>query len=170
MLYRPPTADIERHALEIAAAFELKVGPFRAEIVPDATPAWHIVKTAPRHEDIAADHLEKRCVGLFLPRFAKGSILTLHNERIDLGDKLIFPGLVFVFVWDILRHWQRIKACPGVVTIMVDGAERPVVVPDEQLNKIQLLQFKLAISRSKRRKRYRSAEDRITLSTVSHWR
>ncbi len=53
---------------------------------------------------------------------------------------------------------------------MVDGAERPVVVPDEQLNKIQLLQFKLAISRSKRRKRYRSAEDRITLSTVSHWR
>ena len=94
--------------------------------------------------------------------------MLLRHELIDLSDRLIFPGKVFVFVWDILHHWQRVMACPGVSSIMCD-AERPVVVPDEQMNKIQLLQFKLAISRSKRRKRYASSADRITLTTVSRW-
>ena len=65
MLYRPPTAAIERHALEIAAEYQRKIGPFRAEIVPDATPAWHIVRTAPGRENNAAEHLERRCVGVF---------------------------------------------------------------------------------------------------------
>ena len=170
VLYRPPTAGIERHALDIAAEFERKVGPFRAEIVPDATPAWHIVRTTPGAEDKAARFLEARAIGVFLPRFVKGSQMMLHGERIDLSERLIFSCLVFVFVWDILRHWGRIKVCPGVQSIMCDVSDRPVVVPDDQLNRIQVLQYKLAISRSKRRKRYRSAEDRITLSTVSHWR
>ena len=76
---------------------------------------------------------------------------------------------MFVFVWDVLAHWSRITACPGVASIMCDVSDRPVVLRDEQLNAIQLLQFKLAIPRRKRRKRYRSAEDRLVISTVSHW-
>ena len=170
MLYRPPTAAIEQHALDVAAEFERKVGPFRAEIVANTTPHWHIVRTAPGREDTAAKHLERRCVGLFLPRFVRGSRLVSRNQLVDLSDKLIFPGLVFVFVWDILAHWRRIKACPGVVSIMVDGAERPIVLKDEQIGRIQILQYELAVSRSKRRKRYRSAEDRLVISTASHWR
>ena len=169
MLYKPSTTAIEQHALDVAAEFERKVGPFRAEIVPDATPAWYVIRTAPGRENTAAEHLERRCIGLFLPRFTKGSRLMSRNELIDLSDKLIFPGLVFVFVWDILVHWRRIKACPCVVSIMVDGSERPIVLKDEQIGRIQILQEELAISRSKRRKRYRSAEDRIVISTASHW-
>ena len=168
MLYRPPTDAIERHALEIAAEFDRKIGPFKAEIVPDATPAWHILRTAPGQEDKAARFLEARAFGVFLPRFVKGARLVLPREIVDLSDKLLFPGKLFVFVWDVLAHWRRITACPGVQSIMCDGSERPVVVPDMQMNRIQILQFELAVPRRKRRKRYRSAEDRLTISTISH--
>ena len=57
--------------------------------------------------------------------------MVLRHELIDLSDKLMFPGLVFVFVWDVLAHWRRIMACPGVQSIMVDGNEKPVIVPDD---------------------------------------
>ena len=156
MLYRPPTAEIERHALAVAAENERKIGPFRAEIVPDATPAWYIVRTAPGQEDKAARFLEARAIGVFLPRFVKGARMMLRTSSvIDLSDQLVFPGKVFVFVWDVLAHWRRITACPGVSGIMCDGAERPVVVPDAQMNRIQILQFELAITRTRRRrKRY----------------
>ena len=44
-------------------------------------------------------------------------------------------------------------------------------MPDAQINRIQILQYEFAISRSKRRrrKRYPAAADRLTLSTASHW-
>jgi hypothetical protein len=87
VFYRPSTAAIEQHALDIAAEFERKVGPFRAEIVPDATPAWYVIRTAPGRENTAAEHLERRCVGLFLPRFVKGSRLVSHNQPVDLNPK-----------------------------------------------------------------------------------
>jgi transcription antitermination factor NusG len=174
------TAAIERRALEVAATFDRKIGPFRAEIVPDATPAWYIVRTAPGRETVAADHLEKRCVGIFLPRFVHGARMQLRSvdpttgrqrvELIDLSDRLIFPAKVFVFVWDVLAHWRRITACPGVAGIMVDGNAKPIVLTDAQINRIQILQYELAIAPRKRRKRYRSAQDRLTLTTNSHWR
>jgi len=178
MLYRPPTAAIERHALDIAAEFDRKIGPFRAEIVPDATPAWYVLRTTPGQEDKAARFLEARAIGVFLPRFVAGSRMVLRttewgtgrqrHELIDLGEKLIFPAKVFVFVWGILQHWRRIMACPGVQAIMVDGAERPIVVPDVQMDRIQILQAELLAPKRKRRKRYPPAQHRITLTTKGY--
>ena len=170
MLYRPPTYEIERRALEVAAENERKIGPFRASIIPSATPAWYVVRTAPSQEDKTARFLEARAIGVFLPRFVKGARMVLRNERIDLSDRLVFPGKVFVFVWDVLAHWRRITACPGVSAIMVDGNERPLTLTDAQVGRIQILQYELAIPVRKRRKRYPAAADRITLSTASHWR
>ena len=92
-----------------------------------------------------------------------------RHEPIDLSERLIFPGKVFVYVWDVLAHWRRIMSYPGVQSIMCDGAERPIVVPDAQINRIQLLQVELSIPKPKRRKRYPPAEHRITISTASHW-
>jgi transcription antitermination factor NusG len=109
-------------------------------------------------------------VGVFLPRFVPGAILrTKTNQATDLSEKLLFPGLLFVFVWDILRHWRRIMSCPGVQSIMVDGSEKPVIVPDDEISHIQVLERVFAISKPKRRKRYASADDRIIISTVSYW-
>jgi len=113
--------------------------------------------------------LAHRGIGVFLPRFIAGSRLKLGNELIDLGDKLLFPGRVFVFVWDVLAHWRRIMACPGVQAIMVNGSEKPVVVPDAEINHIQVMQYVLAYARPKRRKRYASANDLITVSTRGYY-
>jgi transcription antitermination factor NusG len=162
-------AEIEARALAIAAEFDRKLSPYRAQIVPDTTPYWHIVKTAPGQENKAATFLEDRCIGIFLPKFVRGARLVTNHELINLSDKLLFPGLIFVFVWDILTHWRRIMACPGVQSIMVDGNEKPVIVPDSEINHIQVLQYVLGISKPKRRKRYASANDRIVISTASYW-
>ena len=104
---------IEARALEIAADLDRRIGPFRAEIIEHATPCWYIVRTAPGRENTAAEHLERRCVGIFPPRFVHGARMLLRSvdpttgrvriELIDLSDRLIFPGRVFVFVWDCWR-------------------------------------------------------------------
>ena len=161
-------AEIHARALEIAAEFDRKHGPYRAEIIPRETPCWHIVRTAPGQENKAADYLADRGFGVFLPKFVTGARLVLPHEVVDLSDKLIFPGRVFVFVWDVLAHWRRIMACPGVQTIMINGSEKPIVVPDTEINRIQVMQFVLAVARRKRRRRYSSADDRITITPADY--
>jgi transcription antitermination factor NusG len=161
-------AQIEARALEIAAALERRDGPYYAQTIEHVTPAWHIVRTTPGQESKATDYLADRGIGVFLPRFIAGSRLKLGNEFIDLGDKLLFPGRVFVFVWDVLAHWRRIMACPGVQAIMLNGSEKPVIVPDTEVDRIQVMQYVLAVARPKRRKRYTSVNDRITISTLGY--
>jgi transcription antitermination factor NusG len=158
-------AAIEARALEIAAALDRKDGPYYAQVIEDVVPRWHIVRTTPGQESKATGYLSDRGIGVFLPQFIAGSRLKLGNELIELGEKLIFPGRVFVFVWDVLAHWRRIMACPGVQSIMVNGSEKPVVVPDTEINRIQVMQYVLAYARPKRRKRYASANDRIRIFT-----
>ena len=163
--------QIKTRALEIAAELDRKSGPYYAD-VGEGQGCWHIVRTTPGAENKATDHLAHRGIGVFQPRFIAGSRMRMvrTHEVVDLSEKLLFPGRVFVFCWDILAHWRRIMACPGVHSIMCDGAERPVVVPDDTISRIQILQFELSIPRPKRRKRYASAEVRIVLSTKSYWR
>lgn len=173
MLARPePTeksidwAQIERRALEIAAVFEAKDGPYAAEILPECKPAWYMFRTVPGKENKAAKYLSARGFGVFVAKFDPGSILrakiSLDNGKsridlIDLSQKLIFPGRGFLFAWDILAHWRRVVGCPGVQRIVLDNACRPVIVPDTEVNRIQALQFSLTGQQSKRRrKRYRS--------------
>jgi transcription antitermination factor NusG len=160
-------AEIERRALAIAAELDRTAGPYRAEIL-DATPQWHIVRTAPGQENKATDFLSHRGIGVFLPKFVKGARLVLPHEVVDLSDKLLFPGRVFVFVWDVLAHWRRIMDCPGVQSIMVNGSEKPIVVPDVEMNRIQYLQFALAYRTRRRRKRYSSANDLITITSADY--
>jgi hypothetical protein len=163
-------AEIERRALEIAADLDRKSGPFSFEIVPDTTPTWHLVKTAPGQADKASRFLEARGAGVFLPKFVHGARLVMRHEVVDLSDRLLFSSLLFVFVWDILKHWRRVMACPGVQSIMVDGNENPVVVPWDQIYKLMARQYTQGISRPKRRKRrFTFADDHIRISNASHW-
>jgi transcription antitermination factor NusG len=177
---------LERRALDIQAVIEAKAGPYKAEIVEGVSPLWHLVTTFPNEEERAADHLVERGFGVFVPRFIHGTKLRVpipvekrdrfHREAwetFDLSEKLIFPGRILVFVWDVLAHWRRIKACPGVGAVMVDGSERPVVVPDSEIATIQIMQFRLSDPSKpktrRRQKREHDQDDRLTLSTKSYW-
>ena len=161
--------DIERRAIEIAADLDAKKrGPYYAEISSHQTPHWHILRIAPGAENKATDALADRGIGVFLPKFVTGARLVMPHEVVDLSDKLMFPGRVFVFVWDVLAHWRRIMACPGVHGIMCTGSERPIVVPDDHMRRIQYLQFVLAYRTKRRRKRYPAADDTIKISSADY--
>lgn len=154
MLSEETRDQIERRALEISAELEKKLGPYRAEIVPPtmdeagklkSTANWHVITTWAAYEEKAADFLADRSFGVFVPRFAEDAKLRRPGAKdIDLGNKLIFPGRILIFVWDVLAHWRRIKSCPGVASIMVNMHERPIVVTQEDVSRIQALQFSLS--------------------------
>lgn len=180
--------EIERRALEITAEIESKSGPFFAEIIPGVTPHWHLLTVHPNTEDRTADHLVERGLGVFVPRFQDGAKMRIPIpyekrpsfdrsafEEIDLSNRLIFPGRILIFVWSVLAHWRRIKSCSGVQGIMVDGKERPIIVPDEEISKIQIMQFSLTPQpkpkRDRHKARNRGGEEKctMTISTKSYW-
>jgi len=178
MLTNETREEIERRALEIAAIFDEKDGKRIAEIVPDTSGSWHMGRTQPGKEYKVADQLAERGFGAFVPRFDPGSMLPMHirhgrkttTEHVDVSRRMIFPGRVFIWVWDVMEHWRRLRSCPDLIAIVVDGADRPVLVPDQQINRIQSLQFSFVPKGKKRRKRYGSVADFVATESVrSFW-
>lgn len=110
--------------------------PFFAEPKPDASPQWHVVTTHPAAENTAAAHLAARRFGLYLPTFldTRPGHRTLRRP--------IFPGYVFLFVWDIRAHWDRIRSAPGVAGIVVDREEHAAVLPDAWVRMVQGYEIK----------------------------
>lgn len=104
--------------------------PTFAELVPDASPRWHLIETHPNQERTAAAHLVARRFGVFIPEIEEDVV---RRGRKYHQTRLMFTGYIFVFVWDIMRHSSRIKAIPGVARIMLSRMEtRPAVVVDGQ--------------------------------------
>jgi transcription antitermination factor NusG len=97
-----------------------RMGPYRAEVVPGATPSWVAVTVVAAHENIAAAHLSARGFGIYLPEIERTEIR--RGRRVDF-KRLMLPGYVFVHVWDLDRHTRRIRACPGVLDFMKFGDE-----------------------------------------------
>lgn len=83
----------------------------KAELIAGATPVWLVVTTAPNQERIAAAHMFARRFMICLPEVEV-------NDRGQKRVEFMFPGHLFVFVWDAAEHWDRIKACPGVSGIL----------------------------------------------------
>ena len=122
--------------VDYAGASELN-----AESVPGQVPRWHIVETHASHERIVAAHLVGRRFGAYLPEM---QYLPEVNKRGELrrGQKLprtrlLVVGYVFVFVWDIEKHWERIMGIPGVAQIMRNVERRPIVLPDAAIDRIR---------------------------------
>lgn len=177
-------AAIERRALEITAIIELRDGPFSAEIVPDCSPRWHLIETLTGQEEKAVEFLVDRHFGVFMPKFQDDAELILDGVNICGGRGLIFPGHIFVFVWDIERHWRRIRTCPGVLRVLMNRPEHPVIVSDSAIDFIQALQFgKSPAPRGKKKSRKakyqekylqpntaENGKDIISITTKSYWR
>lgn len=171
--------QIEHRALEITAILDAASGPYAAEIVPGCQPQWHALTTAPVAETRAAKHLVERGFGVYIPSFERSWISkgVVRRMRVPL-----FPGHVFLFVWDVLRHWRRIKSCAGVTSILAID-ERPVVLTDEAIDRMQAIESRAVelppVWRKRARRRRRgnegpSADESVegfvsTTSTKSYW-
>ncbi|QOG20442.1 transcription termination/antitermination NusG family protein [Bradyrhizobium sp. SEMIA] len=89
--------------------------PRNAEIVEGARPRWHLVEVyEPAQRDVQKVMIERR-FGIFVP---ESEVVEVRRGRKVTQRSLIFPGYIFVFVWDIDRHWSRIAEIPGVSQIM----------------------------------------------------
>lgn len=111
-----------------------------AEILPRATPQWHVLETHPNSERLAASHLIARRFGVFVPETEE--TIVRRGRKIDV-TRLMFRTYIFVFVWDIMAHQRRIQSVPGVSRIMyvetVRG-KRPVVISDVLIDQIRAVE------------------------------
>lgn len=171
--------DLAKAEAEIRRRDEQQ-GPFSAEIVPETEPLWHVLLTAPSHEAIATAHLVGRGFGAYLPTFSR-EIPARAGRAAHRVTRPLFPGYVFLFVWDIAKHWRRIVACPGISSVLMMDGVSPAVVPDEVIDQIQAVEFKelgKSLVRPRRRWRkkkqieeeYRASEHIVAIHTRSYWR
>src|SRR5690348_11148010 len=91
-------ADVARRAEREAMMVEEKQGSFAAEIVAGCAPSWHLIRTVPVRESLAASHLIGRRFGTYLPTFGRDDVLPVSG-KVKAG-KPLFPGYLFVFVWN----------------------------------------------------------------------
>jgi transcription antitermination factor NusG len=118
------------------------IDPRMAEIPKEGIAGcWHVIETMTNQEGIAAGHLVGRRFGIYVPE--------TEHTIIRRGRKLevrrpMFPGYVFVFVWDIAWHWLRLRSIPGVARIMTrtsdEGVPEPLAVPDYLIDRIRIVE------------------------------
>jgi transcription antitermination factor NusG len=107
----------------------------------------------------AAAHLVARGFGIYHPPFDKNvprcGARATHVER-----RSLLPGYLFLFVWDLNRHWRRVRACPGVIDLLLDGSGRPAIVAEEIIDYLQAKEFSESGFRNfkRNRRKRRSAQ------------
>lgn len=117
----------------MAAQYERRIGPREAEIVSGIEGKWLIVRVEGGREGTAAAHLVGRRFGVYLPQFPE--VLIIRGRKVERLRNL-FPGYLFVYVWDVSRHLRRIMAVPGVIEVMTRN-DQPVIVSDAKINEIR---------------------------------
>src|SRR2546427_6582480 len=73
---------------------------------------WYVARTKARKEDYAVQQLERRGVGVFMPRI-------LEWGRDEVAP--LFPGYLFVHI-ALLEHYYRVVWAPGVRSFVAFGA------------------------------------------------
>ncbi len=147
-------ADLSRRALAISATLDGRNARRNAEVYPGVTPHWHVVTVLPGQERTAADDLSERCFGVYLPESEHTEVR--RGRVVDLR-RLMLPGYVLVFVWDVDRHVNRIRACEGVRGMLLFN-DRVAIVPDVLVDRIRKAEnaerpLKVRIEVIQRRKR-----------------
>jgi transcription antitermination factor NusG len=125
--------------------------PRNAEIVAGKTPKWYLLEVhEPAQRDVEAE-LAKRRFGVFVPQ--EKQTVVERGRKFD-RIRLLFPGYIFVFVWDIDRHWSRITSIHGVSQVIVSqpsaaapaeaiwvsDRQCPIVIEDEMIDYLRALE------------------------------
>ena len=116
---------------------------FQAQLRPGFRSEWFIISTIPGQERIAAAHLIGRRFIVYVPEIECEP--TLEHNKIKAGKKLdhiesMYPGYIFVLIWDIEFHWHRLQDCPGVLNLIVTSSGTPAIVSTEMLNEIKSIE------------------------------
>ncbi|WP_296741412.1 transcription termination/antitermination protein NusG [Mesorhizobium sp.] len=145
--------------------------PRDAEIIPGVIPKWYVVKVYPGAERKVADELIARRFGIFIPESEK--TVVRRGRKVDRVE-LMFPGYIFVFVWDVLQHRSRIECVPGVTGLIYDDG-KPAVITDDKIDIIRAVENgerplvkETTNGKRGRRRRKRAAVD-MEIVSVKPW-
>lgn len=101
--------------------------PRAAQLVPGTEAKWYVLEIASR--DVEAE-LVKRMFGIYVPECQETTVK--RGRKVDRRYPL-FPGYVFVFVWDTAANWNKIADIHGVIASI--GS-----LSDEEIDQIRYLE------------------------------
>ncbi len=101
----------------------------------DMHPAWYVLHTRSRFEQVVFDGLDGKSLEAFFPK------ITVMSKRRDRRKKMrapLFPG--YIFVKSDLNPHERIEIVKilGVVRL-VGNKDGPISVPDEAIDSLQIM-------------------------------
>lgn len=101
----------------------------------DINPAWYVLHTRSRFEQVVFEGLERKSLEAFLPR------MTVMSKRRDRRLKIrvpLFPG--YVFVKSALNPHERLEIVKTVgVVRLVGNRDGPVPVEDEAIDSLRIM-------------------------------
>lgn len=97
-----------------------------------AAPAnWYALYTAPRHEKLVVDQINRQGFECFLPLYR--SVRRWKDRRKELA-MVLFPG--YVFVQMALQNRLRVLQLPGVVRLVSFNGQ-PAALPDLEIDSLR---------------------------------
>jgi len=98
-------------------------------------PAWYVLHTRSRFEQVVFDGLGKKSLESFLPKM---SVLSKRRDRRKTIRVPLFPG--YVFVKSDLNVHERLEIVKTVgVVRLVGNKDGPVPVPDESIDSLKIM-------------------------------
>lgn len=95
--------------------------------------AWYVVRTHPRAERTALEHLRRQDFGAYLPQYRKSR---RHARRTDTVVTPLFPRYLFVN-FDIARsRWRSILSTIGICQLISEG-DSPIALPEGIVEEIR---------------------------------
>jgi hypothetical protein len=111
-----------------------------AEIRPGIDPTWHCLRTLPGLYGVAISQLADRRVGVYAP-------IEDRWDRDKLaGQKPLFPGYLFCFLWGLAEHAELIRDCRGVAGFLCDQNGAPIVVSDSLIAEVRDIEWTVYLS------------------------
>ena len=98
-------------------------------------PAWYVLHTRSRFEQVVFDGLEGKSLETFLPK------ITVMSKRRDRRKKIrvpLFPG--YVFVKSDLNVYERLEIVKTVGVVRIVGnVDGPVYVPEGSVESLRIM-------------------------------
>ena len=98
-------------------------------------PAWYVLHTRSRFEQVVFDGLEGKSLEAFLPK------MTVMSKRRDRRMKIrvpIFPG--YIFVKSDLNPYERLEIVKTIgVVRLIGNKDGPIPVPDDAIDSLQIM-------------------------------
>jgi transcription termination/antitermination protein NusG len=102
----------------------------------DQNRKWYALYVKSRHEYVTQGELVQKGIDTFLPSVKK---LRQWKDRKKFVDFPLFPGYLFVYMFESSEEYINVLRTRGVVRLLSTGMNRPTPVSSEEINTLKLL-------------------------------